>query len=173
MWGNVVQDGSLQLTSSPNGKNAHLKMKTASIKQYVHQLKTWAASINSNSTLSSFTVILKPFCLQCFWHTGPSRMLFSCVLPVSCQRVLPTVFPLVFLIPTHESFKTLKLRLQSWNKVQELQGSSCTVSTTWVFICKGIGTATGLKHFDQSQINCWVRQWSQSKPFSCQGITWA
>lgn len=92
-----------------------------------------------------------------------------CALPTSRQGILSTCFALVFLIPTHESFKMLKLGLQSWSmlNLQELQGSSCTVSTSWVFICKGIGTAAGLnKHLDQSQINYLVRHWSESKPVS-------
>lgn len=104
------------------------------------------------------------------------KTLPSCALPTSRQCILSTCFPLVFLIPTHESFKMLKLGLQSWSTLhlQELQGSSCTVSTSWVFICKGIGTAAGLnKHLDQSQINYLVRHWSESKPVSCQGTAWA
>lgn len=58
-------------------------------------------------------------------------------------------------------------------KVWELQGSTCTLSTSWVFICKGIATATGLnKHLDQSQINYLVRRCLESKPVSRQGMAW-
>lgn len=149
-------------------------METASIKQYVHRLETWAASAHLSSTLPSFTVIFKPFCLQCCWPAGPLRTLFSCPLLIS-PAFFWLFFPLAFLIPTHESFKMLKLGLQSWSmlNVQELQGSSCTVSTSWVFVCKGIGTVAGLKHLDRSQINSSVTHWSESKPLGCQGAAWA
>jgi len=69
-----------------------------------------------------------------------------------------------------------KLRLQSWSmlSVQEPQGSSRTVLTSCMFICKGIGTAAGLnKHLDQSKRNSVVRHWSEGKPVSCQGTAWA
>lgn len=149
-------------------------METASIKQYVHQLETWAASAHLSSTLPSFTVVFKPFCLQCCWPAGPLRTLFSCPLLISHLHS-SDFFSSCFSYSKPWEFKMLKLGLQSWNmlNVQELQGSSFTVSTSWVFVCKGIGTAAGLKHLDQSQINSSVTHWSESKPLSCQGAAWA
>lgn len=96
--GNVVQYGRLQLTcSSKLEECSPQKMETTSIKQCVHWLKTWAASAHSGSTLPSFTVVFKPFCLQCCWHTCPSRTLSSCALPTSCQCILLTFFLLFIL----------------------------------------------------------------------------